>query len=862
MAQSSTVKGVYFNGRLITIPGAYSMIESTMTSTKTGTVAKPIAILGECTGGEPGVVQFFNEPSVAKKVLKSGMLLKACQKAWNPVSATKVGVELGGANLIAVIRTNMATKGRLEVLQAAAQNPTIGRVVTSRVANSTGTITASAVVDTPVVVPVETSDTVKIATEAIKAVRLLDEVNDPEFETNQTETDIVFKEGTVNLFTGALQNYAGTSGLPAKKWVGVVVGLPFTLDELDTTYEGGYNVIDGKELEASKAKQWGTAGVTNGLILWFDASNPMTKTISFKSTTGVTVTIPVVIKAKAAGEYTGATNATLKVIITSDGTTPKAQAKYMWGLASQDEGSFTVNESTANALVYEGVQISFSEGTYSRDDSFYVPLYAGVTTEDVAFTIQSKDWGAAANSIQTKMSNGTLVGTRKLTVYNSKQDNYESYDNLGGMFSIKYTGTQPYAVLNTLLDGNGKAIRLQTLVGADAATAQVDLDFELDAKVYKSVKSLVVALSAYENYSVELYPSYNPDLSVNDIDLITDAVINTGTGLNITGVVADLSKLLSYQSNLVEAVYANRENIRFNNWDFISMVGGSEGKSPMSWVEYFEMLSRYNLSYVTPLTDDMSIIAECKDHVTKMSEEMGKERRMTCGRGNGLTPEQAIYNAMRLDSDRAQYVFPGMYDSDDDGNVKLWPAYVLAAQHAGRAAFLPDGEAATHDTYNMVGIEQELEPEQITNLLNGGVVTFEFLIGDDDFSSSYVRCVQDITTWTNNNDPLYVERAIGATADNLNKDLRKTLDNLLVGKRTVTATLTTARNTCISIFKQRVKAEIIVAYKDVIVYKSNGAVWVEYSVAPSEPTNFVLIQGHFYSENLEAITEDSDQITV
>lgn len=862
MAQSSTVKGVYFNGRLITIPGAYSMIESTMTSTKSGNVARPIAILGECTGGEPGVVQFFNEPSVAKKVLKSGMLLKGCQQAWNPVSDTKEGVELGGANLIAVIRTNMATKGRLDVLQATAKAPSIGRVVASKVATSTGTVTAAEAVDTPVVIPVETSETVKIATEAIKAVRALGEVNDPEFEENQAATDIVFKDGTVNLFTGDLKPYAGTSGMPSKKWVGVVVGLPFALDEVDTTYNGGYDVVSGHELEASIAKQWGTVDVTNGLILWFDAEKPFKKTISFKSTSGVIAKVPVVVAEKAAGEYTGETNATLKVIITSDGTVTKAEAKYMWGLASEDEGNFTVNESAANDLVYKGVKLTFSEGTYSRDDSFYVPLYAGTDTEQVAFTLQSKDWGVAANSIQTKMSNGTIEGTRKLTVYNTKQDNYESYDDLGAMFQIKYTGTQPYAVLNTLLDGTGNSIRLQTLVGTDADNAQVDLDFELDPKVYKSIKALVVALSAYENYSVELFTGYNPDLLVTDLDLITDAPINEGEGFNVTGVMADMVKLLGFQSNLVEAVYTNRENVQFNNWDFISMVGGSEGKSPMSWVEYFEMLGRYNISYVVPLTDDMSIIAECLDHVNKLSDELGKERRMVCGRGNGITVEQAIYNAMRLDAARAQYVFPGMYDSDDDGNVKLWPAYILAAQHAGRAAFLPDGEAATHDTYRMSGIEQELEPEQITRLLNGGVVTFEFLIGDDDFSSSYVRCVQDITTWTNDNDPLYVERAIGATADNLNKDLRKALDNLLVGKRTVTATLTSARNTCISIFKDRVKAEIIVAYKDVIVYKSNGAVWVEYSVAPAEPTNFVLIQGHFYSENLEAITEDSDTATI
>ena len=111
MAQS-----VYFNGELITIPGAYSTIDvSNMSIKQDGSGAKIIALLGESTGGEPATVQFFNDPISAKKVLKSGELLKACEKAWNPVSATKEGLKLGGANTIACIRTNKATQSKKEI---------------------------------------------------------------------------------------------------------------------------------------------------------------------------------------------------------------------------------------------------------------------------------------------------------------------------------------------------------------------------------------------------------------------------------------------------------------------------------------------------------------------------------------------------------------------------------------------------------------------------------------------------------------------------------------------------------------------------------------------------------------------------
>ena len=102
---------VYFNGETLIIPGAYSAIDVSQMATKSdGDGAKIIAIIGECTGGKPGDINFISNPVSAKKILKSGELLTACNKAWNPVSRSKEGVALGGANIIACIRTNKGTR--------------------------------------------------------------------------------------------------------------------------------------------------------------------------------------------------------------------------------------------------------------------------------------------------------------------------------------------------------------------------------------------------------------------------------------------------------------------------------------------------------------------------------------------------------------------------------------------------------------------------------------------------------------------------------------------------------------------------------------------------------------------------------
>ena len=117
-------QSVYFNGELLTIPGAYSSTDLSSISTKGDNEgAKIVAFIGESTGGEPGAVQFFTEPLAAKSILKSGDLLKACEKAWNPVSKTKQGVSLGGANMIACIRSNQATKSTLDIMKDGSDKP-------------------------------------------------------------------------------------------------------------------------------------------------------------------------------------------------------------------------------------------------------------------------------------------------------------------------------------------------------------------------------------------------------------------------------------------------------------------------------------------------------------------------------------------------------------------------------------------------------------------------------------------------------------------------------------------------------------------------------------------------------------------
>nr|DAP04637.1 MAG TPA: tail sheath protein [Herelleviridae sp.] len=577
-------QNVYFNGELLTIPGAYSTTDVSAMSTKGDSdTAKVIALIGECTGGEPGVVQFFTEPTAARKVLKSGELLKACEKAWNPVSKSKTGVKLDGANLIACIRSNEATKS-----------------------------------------------------------------------------------------------------------------------------------------------------------------------------------------------------------------------------------STTIN--------------------------------------DGQLVISSKDWGANT-AFQVKLQDGTVKGSKKLVTYDQVNGTYETIDNIGALFTLKYTGGQKYAEVNIQPSDDGYSY-LTTKVGEDAGTATEDIKIKLDRIKIKSIKTLIGEIQAYENYQLVIPGNYNPRLKVTDLDEVS--ALDITSAQPITAVYADMKSKLENSSQLIELTSFDASKGKIENFDYITLEGGTEGVSPASWVKFFDALSNYDIFYIVPLTGDKAIHAELIAHINELSGSMGRERRCVLGGNIGETLLETIDRSKTAAFDRVQVVYGGFWDYDSNNELTLYPPYILAAQHAGRAAYLEDGEPATHDVYRMAAPEYKLERNEITQLLQNGVLAFEFVLGKTGTSQSYVRLVQDLTTDVLSTDTVHTERATGALADSINKQIREELDDLLTGRKTTSSDLTSAKNRIISILDDRKRKNQIIDYKDVYVTKSGTVTEVDFSVAPAEPNNFTLITAHYYSQDISA----------
>ena len=683
-------KGYHFHNVRRRKPGVYSHVISDMRIYKENG-AKNMALIGTSKGGVPGEITLIEDPEDAVKLLKGGDLLDAALKAYDPVIETKDGVRLGGADQIFCIRSNNATRSTDNVFQTKEVPATVGKVIATQHANSTGSLTVS-------------------------------------------------------------------------------------------------------------------------------------------------------------GDYTGEENKTFKVVITSTGLKELEDVTYVYSLASDES---TVSEeldlkSTANATdkdLGDGIKITFGKGKYNQGDTFLIPCTAPVTESEFVYTIASKDYGEENNLISHKLSEGTAAGTKCLTIYNAKTDRYENFDNLGGALTIKYTGEQPYASLSIVSDGKGSSIKLQTYIGASAEEAKVDIDLNLDPSQYRNVRSLALFLMGYENYVVEPIKTVNSELSVHDLDFYDKVEIKETKP--ITAVLRDIQKTTKTQSSLVEVTIINREVSNYEDYSFQPLSGGTEGRDAKSYINFLDKLGKYDIDYIVPLTDDMGIIAECRDHVIKMSERYGKERRLVCGGANNMSVEQQVNLKAQLEHERVQFTGQGFYDYD---NV-LYPAYIHAAMYAGRFAFL-GVESATADVFKYLKPEKTYSEEEKNKLIDNGVLFDDMVAGRDNQFTFYPKLVWDYTTFAQYNDPLKTERSTGAIADQLSKDIRKALDKLLTGKLTPFSVLESARNRTISVLQQYKKDGIIIAYRNVNIEKKNDRVYLSFDVAPTEVTNFTFIDVTFYSEEL------------
>jgi len=454
--------------------------------------------------------------------------------------------------------------------------------------------------------------------------------------------------------------------------------------------------------------------------------------------------------------------------------------------------------------------------------------------------VNAKKTGDAGNRTTIKIEDGSIAGSKLMTVQRWDLEAMEVYANLGALFSIKYVGTAAYANVSVT---NGVLV---TKVGADAGSAVTDISVNLTSGQYATVNDIVSYLGGISDYEVALSNYNNLDLPLTVVDNLTSASIKNTTK-HVLSVSADVVHQINKLSQLVTVAVSGT----ITNSPTTSLAGGTKGTVPSSWVSYFDTIKKNFSDMLVVLSSDPGIHAEAMAHVAQMENRNQKQMLFTGG-GISESVAQVKQRAMQLNSSRAVLGYPACYHKAyNDGKVAL-PAYMTGAMIAGRVAGVDPAEPITGDYFNLISLENDLvagDPA-IDDLITSGIATLERT------GNGGIRLVQGITTYLGSNNSLYREISVRRGADNISSTMRSTMEATFVGQK-MPATPSAVRTVAITVLEQAVKDKEIAGYQNINVVFQGTVVLVSYEVAPIEPINYILVTSHFIPAS--SLTTNTEQ---
>lgn len=451
--------------------------------------------------------------------------------------------------------------------------------------------------------------------------------------------------------------------------------------------------------------------------------------------------------------------------------------------------------------------------------------------------LTSIEYGDGGNRIQVKMEDGTIANTKKFTATRWDIDTTEVYTNVGAVIQLSHTG-HPYAVVSVVVV-NGAATKLETKIGGSSVDALVDLSLDLTSGQFVTIDDLIAYINGVSGYRAK-YVDYNSSgLTVDKLDALS--LVDIANGGYLLAVKGDLAHRLNNKSALVNVEIIGS----LTNFPSTYLAGGSKGTAPSSWANLLNVLKSQYSDLLVVLSSDSTIHAEALAHVNEMENRHQKQVLFTGG-AVGESADDAKSRSLNLNSSRAVLAWPGIYHSVHNSGKTPMAPYFTAAMLAGRVAGVDASEPITFDYFSILGLEvdQLAGDPQVDDLITSGVATLERVSGRG------FRLVQGITTYQQSNNVLYREISVRRGADKLSEQMRATLEEMFVGKKGVKATPSAVTTKVVEILEQAIRDGEIVSYRNIVVRMVGTVIYVDYQVAPVEPTNFVLITTHFVPDSV------------
>lgn len=490
-------------------------------------------------------------------------------------------------------------------------------------------------------------------------------------------------------------------------------------------------------------------------------------------------------------------------------------------------------------------------------------------------TFVSKIYGNEANEIKVGLSDNAITNTKRLRVGFSPDNYNETFDNLGKIFSIEYTGSEAQATYSVTEDPNVPIARKLVLkTGKDADSLEEEISFDLGDGANEYTNAVVSEINNLPDWEAKFFSIGDKNIETKYYDKAEDVDVK-GSPAYIEALAGDIAKQLEYNEYVevkiggedldidvdsLELEEGEEARVRagqfaadreVENFPFQNLEGGSNGIIPTSWADKFRQFANIaGTYYLVPLTDLASVHAEALAFAKDRSDNGDPKRIFVGGRSNESS-EQLVNRASNLKDPRAALVGFSGSRRMENGQLKRLPGYLMAAQVAGIASGQGVGEALTFKHFNVTELNRVLDGSELDALNEAGVITLEYVRNRE---QTYFRIVQDVTTYNDKTDPVKNEVSVGESTDFLVSQLKIGLDENFIGTKAVVSSASLIKNYVQSFLDDKKRSEEIQDYtpEEVQVVVDGDVAMISMTIMPVRSLNKISVSVVYKQQILTA----------
>ena len=412
--------------------------------------------------------------------------------------------------------------------------------------------------------------------------------------------------------------------------------------------------------------------------------------------------------------------------------------------------------------------------------------------------ITSAQYGANANQVSVKLEGGSIPNSLKFTAVDANSGDTETYDYLGPIFTLQYTG-----------DGKEASAKIANGRFTVTVDGTAVMDIATDNKLISTADKLVDQINLQPGLEAIMIPygdksidtTLSDDIEYTDIkgsevtfiSVVGDLILQTNAGSNLvtikkaTGSDSELDVEVTSKALILKPKPVESEPADVEPFPLTALSGGSNGTVPGSWRKFFDKFADDDAPdayYVTAVSPSQSIHGELNQFVNEMTAS-GYPLRGIVGGALNESNQKLFTRRAILNSSRMALVGFSPKVAMADGRTLTFPAYMATSFVAGIASGLDISEPVTYKHPRIAALVRQLSSDVLDQMDANGIITVERV---RNANGGAFRIVSDVTTKSSTNDPVLTSMSLGETTDFLANGLRNFLDDRFIGTRTTSST--------------------------------------------------------------------------